>query len=281
MSNAGGAIVVLTLLLMVYVAFQYSTLRMKYKSIFGWYERLPSQTTNIGPMRIALSYERPWLAQYITRPIPQTMAEFMIRLVNQQRINPLYLTVGPAALFADPVNALNTYCQTADSWGSTSQAVKMGNGMIQTVPAVVNPLSQIGGGQIPFWSELVQGYRMQIMARSMPAPPNAIPAGTKADLSLLTLWMHGYEEYIRQRSTAAATSVLQEWNFMFAADVPAPVPQPAGCSATAVAGDVFSAGVGAAGVGAMMGAPEASIPGAIIGFILGAGGSLFGNSSCL
>jgi hypothetical protein len=210
----------------------------------------------------------------------------MIRLVSQQRVNPLYLTVGPAALFADPVGALKTYCQSPSTWNSTSQTVNAGNGMTQTLPTVVNPLSQVGGGQIPFFSELVQGYRQQLASGCTPpcVKPTDIPAGTKADLSLLTLWMHGYEEYIRQRSTAAATSVLQEWNFMFAADVPAPVPQPAACSATAVAGDVFSAGVGAAGVGAMMGAPEGGIgavPGAIIGFILGAGGSLFGNSSCL
>lgn len=283
MSSLSTALIILALMLLIYVAFQYSALRMKYKDLFGWYDTLTSQNKNIipniGPMRIALSYERPWLAQYITRPIPQSMAEFMIRLVGQERINPTYLLNGPNAQYPGEtgVAALALYCSSAAAWDGTGA----------DPPSVPNPLGAAGGGHIPYWSELVQGYRQQLAGACVPpgcTPPTNIPPGTKADLSLLTLWMHGYEEYIRQRYTAAATSVLQEWNFMFAADVPAPVATGEACGGTTIASDMISAGVGAAGVGAMMGAPEGGIgavPGAIIGFIIGAGGSLFGKSSCL
>jgi hypothetical protein len=267
-TSSTAVIVVLALLVILYGVVQYASFRSKYDSVFSWYANVTAKNKNIvpniGPLRVALGYERPWLAQYLTRPIPQTAAEFMLRLVAQERINPTYLLVGPGTIGAGGgMAALAGFCASSTAWADPANVLGSGVGT--------------GGGAIPFDSALVRGYRCQLSAA---ACSGNIVSG---DLSLATLWMHGYEEYVRQRFTSAATSVLQEWNYMFATDVPAPIAAENACGASSIVSDVFSAGVGAAGVGAMIGAPEGGIgalPGAIIGFILGAGGSLFGKSAC-
>lgn len=263
-------IAVITALAIAYIALQYSALRAKYDSLFSWYADLsttnPGLQPSIGPTRIALSYERPWLARLMTRPISQEMGEFMLRLVQQEKINPSYLITGPAAYVdpsLDPVNELNLKVASQSAW--------------EVAGDKGNPL-WLGG--IPYNSRLVLGYRCQIGQGSICGGADDI----QGDLSLLTLWMHGYEEYVRQRFTSGATSVLQEWNYMFAQDAVVPIDTGNGCDAGMIASDGISAAIGAAGVGAMLGAPEGgigAIPGAIAGFIVGFGGSLLGKTKCL
>jgi hypothetical protein len=266
-----GVIVVLTLLVILYFAFEYSTLRAKYDKLFTWYSVIgvtnPNNTPSIGPMRIALSYERPWLSRLMTRPISQEMAEFMLRLIQQEHINASYLVYGPGAFASNPdeaLAALGALCQSETAWNDPKN----------------NPLGPSsedypGNGGIPYDSALVCGYRFQILAPKGSCGTNIV----QGDLSLATLWMHGYEEYVRQRFTSAATSVLQEWNFMFAEDTAPPIPTSDACSAASFASGGIQAGIGAAALGAMM-APEAAPVGAVIGFIVGAASSLLTKTKC-
>jgi len=270
-----GVIIVLILLLILYFAFEYSQLRSKYDKLFSWYSTIeasnPSVIPSIGPMRIVLTYERPWLGRLMSRPITQEMAEFILRLAQQEQINSAYMIYGPGPFLypdIDPITKLDELVKDQNKWENKD-------------PSIVNPLGPGDGyGNIPYNSDLVCGYRYEIGGG---AATGCGPHINEGDLSLRTLWMHGYEEYVRQRFTSASTSVLGEWNYMFAEDIAPPLDTGDACSPSSFLSDGIQAGIGAAGVGAMLGAPEGgigTIPGAIIGFIIGAGSSLIGKAKC-
>lgn len=267
--------IVLTLLVILYVAFEYSALRAKYDKLFSWYSQIattnPNNVPSIGPMRIVLSYERPWLSRLMTRPITQETAEFLLRLAQQEEIRAEYMVFGPGTIMypTNSIPALINFCQNEPAWNSANNPLGPGPG----------PGPAPGAGNIPFNSDLVCGYRRQNNIAS-----SGCGTETEGDLSLETLWMHGYEEYVRQRFTSGASSVLGEWNYMFGQNAAAP-PLNTGdaCSVSSFLSGGIQAGIGAAGVGAMLGAPEGgigAIPGAIIGFIGGAASSLLGKAKC-
>jgi len=245
---------VLLLLAVLYIAVEYANLRSRYDNIYSWYAALklpPGAQFSIGPTRIALGYDRPWMAALHTRPIPQTAAEFLMRLISQVKVNPLYLYDGPNHIHGD-LQSLDWYTASKEQWADPT-----------------NPLFAMG---IPYNSPLVQGY----IALKTPS------TARDGDMSLLTLWNHGFEEYVRQRFSGSATSVLQEWNFMFGA-VPSAGVTPSSCGALNLVSGAASAGVGAAGVGAMVGSAGGPIGtgiGAAIGFVFGAGVSLLGKTEC-
>jgi hypothetical protein len=262
---------VLAMIMILYFAVEFAKLRAKYNWFYSWYRdylaNSPAGTpVNIGPTRAALAYERPWLSNLVcSRPITQSAAEFLMRLVRMN-IPAQYLLSPPSAgLTASPADAitmLNNFTVNEASWVSKN-----------------NPLSTTG--VVPYDSALVQGYVAQVHSGTATTPPNM--AG---DLSLQILWLYGYEEFIRERFSWSATSVLSEWNYMFGVDVISPTTTPPDddCSAGSFISSAMSMGMAGAGVGTGIGAAAGGIgalPGAGIGFLAGAVSSIFTKTQCL
>jgi len=248
-----GALVVLLLILIVVV--QYSSLVARYYDIYRTYGAIiddPKKANipvNIGPQRIMLGYEYPTLsATFLSRPIPQSAAEFLLRLVRTQQLPAAYLLVG----IDNSLDNLKVVTNSEADWN-----------------AATNPLGPNGAGKIPWRSSLVQNYSL-----------NTQVAGKARDLSLEVLWLYGYEEYVRQRFTSGATSVLNEWDFMFGAVADAPAtPADSSCSAAAVGTDMATQALAMGSMGLMIGGPFAPIAGTG-GAVLGALGAWFGKSKC-
>jgi hypothetical protein len=264
-----GLLTVLTLLVILLIALEYASLHAKYDWLYTIYDdymrNAPAGTKfDIGPTRIALAYERPWVANTImSRPLNQTGAEFLLKLIKVLNIPGDYLTgTADINILAPTVADLNAFVGAGkppdpSTWENNNNALYM-------------------IGKIPYHSQLVQGYYNQI---------NSGQGGdtTGGDLSLMILWLYGYEEYVRERFTWSATSVLEEWNYMFALTQPAPSLPPAdGCKNLATG--IVSSGTAWAGIGAMIGS---SVPvlgtalGAAIGFVGGAAAGLIGKGKCL
>ena len=248
-----GALVVLLLILIVIV--QYSALVARYYDIYRTYSAIiddPKKANipvNIGPQRIMLGYEYPTLsAIFLSRPIPQPAAEFLLRLIRTQQLPAAYLLVGIDNSLAN----LAVVTGAEADWN-----------------APTNPLGPSGPGRIPWRSTLVQNYGLGTQV-----------AGRARDLSLEVLWLYGYEEYVRQRFTSGATSVLGEWDFMFGAVADAPAtPADSSCSAAAVGTDMATQALAMGSMGLMIGGPAAPLLGAA-GAGLGALGAWFGKSKC-
>ena len=247
-----GAIFAMIIVLLI--ALEYARLHSKYDWLFSnyatYYRFAPPSTSNIGPTRIVLSYERPWVSNLITtRPITSTGAEFLLKLIKTINIPAQYLINSADNNIPASVKNLNNFVVSKDTWN------------IQN-----NPLFTIG--LIPYESNLVRGYQNQI----------GLTSG-QGDLSLMILWLYGYEEYVRERFTWSATSVLDEWNYMFATDIPAQLPGNNPCDIGSIATNAISMGLGAAGVGAAVSGGNPF--GALAGFVFGTVSSLLTKTKCL
>jgi hypothetical protein len=249
---------VLTIIIVLFIVLEYAKLRSKYDWLYSnyatYYKLSPAgSTSSIGPTRIALTYERPWLANIITtRPITPNGAEFLIKLIKDLNITAEYLTNSVDNYQPPSVKNLNTFVSNEQLWKSDN-----------------NILYKIGA--IPWNSDLVQRYKNTFTA--------CTTQPCVGDLSLLILWLYGYEEYVRERFTASSTSVLSEWNFMFATNIPSPVPTNNGCDTSTITGNIMSMGLAGAGVGAAV--SGGNPVGAFIGFFGGAIGSLLTKTKCL
>ena len=138
---------------------------------------------------------------------------------------------------------------------------------------------------IPWSSALVQGYVLQT---STPKPINTPKYTKKPDLGLIVLWLHGYEEYTRQRFSEGGSSVLIEWDRMFgklalpSAVIPPKMPSTS-CGTGELVGSIGAQAVGGAGAGAMVGSavgPVGTAVGAAIGALVGGGIAAAGKSNC-
>lgn len=245
-----NAIMILLAIIIIFVV-QYSALRVRYHDIYSAYSLITDNPANsgvfvnIGPQRIMLGYEYPTLSStFLSRPIPQSAAEFMLRLIRTLKMPVNNLLSG----FATDLSPLKQFVVSEATWKSDS-----------------NPLGPSGVGLIPYDSQLVSEYTKPL-------------TNTSKDLSLEVIWLYGYEEYVRQRFTAGATSVLQEWNYMFGSVAASP-PGPGDSACNPV-----SMGAGAVSQGAMYAAMGAAIVppfGAIVGGLIGAGSSLLSSPQCL
>ena len=251
-----GLIILLTIILVV--AVRYSMMRARYDDIYKTYSALLSMPgnqeipVNIGPQRIMLGYEYPELANKIlARPIPQPAAEFLLKLIRT-------IGVPASSLIAGPNNSLKNLEAVVSSrelWNSLANP--LGPGFPSAGPN--------GFGKIPYDAMIVQQYNTKTET-----------AGKSRDLSLEVLWLYGYEEYVRQRFTSGATSVLEEWNYMFGSVAAAPMtPADSSCSTTQQASKYASSIFSMGGMGAMFG-PE----GALLGAAVGAFEAWTGTSKC-
>jgi hypothetical protein len=200
---------------------------------------------NIGPQRIMLGYEYPTLsAAFLSRPIPQPAAEFLLRLIRTQQLPVSSLLVG----VDNKLSNLAAATSSEDNWKD---------------PA--NPLGPNGFGKIPWSSRLVKNYSLTTQSDGQPR-----------DLSLEVLWLYGYEEYVRQRFTSGATSVLDEWGFMFGAVASAPATAAdSSCTSTAINTEIATQALAVGSMGLAFGPI-----GGMVGTGLGAFGAWLGKSKC-
>lgn len=258
-----GIMTILTLCVILLIALEYAKLHSKYDWLYSIYATYintspPNTILNVGPTRIVLAYERPWVSNLLmTRPLTPTGAEFLIKLIKVINIPALYLASSTTNTRPASVAKLNDLVKTEAAWMVDSN-------VLYTI------------GKIPYKTTLVSGYVAQIY-------PNSTNTLKTGDLSLQILWLYGYEEYVRERFTWSATSVLEEWNYMFALTVPAPtIPQADGCSGLAT--NIISNGTAWAGIGAMVGSAAPGIGtvlGTGLGFIGGCLAGLFEKFNCL
>ena len=241
-----GLIVVLTIVLVVTV--RYSALRARYADIYLTYNALLSVPgnqaipVNIGPRRIMFGYEYPDLSSVVmSRPITQPAAEFLLKLIRTIGVPAGYLLAGPD----NRLQNLAAAVASRDAWNSLQNPLGPG-------PASV--AGPNGYGKIPYDAMIVQQYNTKTET-----------AGKSRDLSLEVLWLYGYEEYVRQRFTSGATSVLDEWNYMFGSVAQAPATdKDSSCSSTAQASKYASSIFSLGGMGAMFG-PVGAVVGAGVG----------------
>jgi len=238
-----GVLVLLCIIL--FIAVQYSYMKVRYNDIYQIYAPLIGKNVfvNIGPQRIMLGYEYPKISSmFLSRPITQTAAEFLLRIIRVRRPSAIYLFKG----FSDDTSQLQKLVTNADSWNQAG-----------------NPLKTIGG--IGYDSALVQNYG------------DGTSKASRKDYSLEILWRFGYEEYVRQRFTESSTSVMQEWDYMFGDIEKAPVTdKDNACNATSMAAGAVSQGAMFAAMGAAAGPPGAAVMG-----LIGVASSLFSTPQCL
>jgi len=255
------SMLIVLLLIILYVVVQYANLRMRYQDIYDHYSeivlRFPNIPINIGPSRVVLGYERPWWSQIVmSQPITQQAADFLLRLIRVQKIPSSLMFVGPApGAGKAATDALERFIATPKTWVSTSNLL-------------------FNRCKIPWNSHLVQSYYNIVKGR----PPTAVFGNS---YSLLVLWLYGFEEYVRQRFTEAATSVLSEWDYMFAT-VTAPPPSHGNeADQSCSVANLSSAAISGGAAGAMLGAPVAPPFGAIGGFVAGSVLSLVSKKQCV
>jgi hypothetical protein len=238
-----GVLVLLCIIL--FIAVQYSYMKVRYNDIYQIYAPMIGKNVfvNIGPQRIMLGYEYPKISSmFLSRPITQTAAEFLLRIIRVRRPPAIYLFKG----FSDDTSQLQKLVANADSWNQAG-----------------NPLKTIGG--IGFETDLVQNYG------------DGTPAKPIKDYSLEILWRYGYEEYIRQRFTESSTSVMQEWDYMFGETAKAPnTNKDNACNATSMAAGAISQAAMFGAMGAAAGPPGMAVMG-----LIGAASSLFSTPQCL
>jgi len=256
------SVVIVLLLLILYVSFQYATLRMRYADIYSWYDEVeakaPNKLVNIGPTRIVFSYEYPaWARVFMSRPITSEAANFLLRLKRVKGLPAHLMVGGPGKSYSKTeIPVLNALVSTEERWNSPT-----------------NPLYVYLG--IPWSSALVRSYY------------NAAKGHYDADhvgdsYSLMVLWLYGFEEYVRERFTEGSTSVLSEWDYMFAnvSDAPPRLPpKVAGkCNAAGVASSAMSGGIaGGIAIGMATGGPVGAVGGALAGTLV----SMFSTGTCM
>lgn len=248
-----GMLVVLIFILIIVV--NYAAMRARYDDVYKTYGILDTPQganlpVNIGPRRIMLGYEYPGLTALLeSRPIPQPAAEFLLRLIRTFYI-PDSMLLTPIDPSANPLENLKKVISSKENWDDPS-----------------NPLGPGGKGQIPYGSHLVSDYA-------------AAKSGSAKDLSLEVLWCFGYEEFVRQRFTTAATSVLQEWDYMFGAIAAAPsTKDDASCATGAVAATVSSRALSMGAMGLMVPEPFGAVAG-LVGLAVGGIDGWFSTGHC-
>ena len=276
-----GLLTVLVLTLVLGLALDYSVIRARYDWLYQKYGTAlmgrPNKAApvSIGPGRIVLAYERPWLAQLVqARPLSMAAATFLMRLVKYG-VHPDLLLSGVSGSVdrhtPPSADALRNAVSSLEAWTA------MGKADDPARPPI--PAAAWLAMNVPYNSALVAGYRAQLGMSALGSP--------SGDLSLLILWLYGCEEYVRERFSSGATSALSEWNFMLGAGAPAahalagsslaPATGGGGCDAVSMAYSIGSTMVGTIGVGAMFAPPFGAIGGAVAGIGLG----LLGKASCL
>jgi hypothetical protein len=243
-SNSQTLVTVTILLIILYIIVQYSQLVARYNDIYLTYKIIkdrPNLPVNIGPNRIIFGYEYPTLAgTFQSRPIPQPAAEFLLRLIRTMKVPASSLLNGIDTSTGTALAHLDALLTSKEMWDSPQ-----------------NPLGANGFGKIPYDSHLVHDYRTKDQE-----------TGQSRDLSLEVVWLYGYEEYVRQRFTSGATSVLDEWNYMFGAIAAAPATkEDASCSTAVVASDVVSSGLSMAAIGLMVPPPATAIATSFLGLV--------------